>query len=50
MNTKKCPNCGELYSDYPAISRKDNKMEICPDCGMSEAIGAFFNAMVWRIK
>lgn len=33
-----CPNCGKSYSDAPALSRKDNKTEICPDCGMLEAI------------
>ena len=38
-NTKKavCPKCGMEYSDYPAISRTDNKTLICPDCGIREA-------------
>lgn len=34
---KVCPKCGKEYDDYPAISRRDNKTEICPLCGMSEA-------------
>lgn len=35
-----CPICGKEYEDYPAISRKDNKTEICPDCGTLEALEA----------
>lgn len=38
---RKCPICGKTYSDYPALSRKDNKTEICPDCGQREALEAF---------
>ena len=33
-----CPICGEDYDDYPAISRKDNKTKICPNCGIGEAV------------
>ena len=35
---KMCPRCGRPYSDYPAISRYDDKTEICPDCGVEEAM------------
>lgn len=38
-----CPLCGRQYEDYPAISRTDNKTEICPECGMREALEAWFN-------
>jgi len=38
-----CPVCGKTYIDYPAISRKDNKTEICPQCGIAEALEDFFN-------
>lgn len=38
-----CPVCGETYTDYPAISRRDNKTEICPQCGTAEALEDFFN-------
>ena len=34
----KGPICGKEYEDRPAISRKDNKTEICPDCGTLEAL------------
>ena len=37
---KTCPICGKEYEDRPAISRKDNKTEICPDCGTLEALEA----------
>lgn len=40
----KCPICGKEYQEPPAISRKDNKKdnktEICPDCGTLEALEA----------
>lgn len=34
----KCPICGKEYTEPPAISRKDNKTGICPDCGTLEAL------------
>ena len=33
----KCPKCGKYYASYPALSRVDNKTEICPGCGVEEA-------------
>ena len=36
----KCPVCGREYTAPPALSRKDNKTEICPLCGMREALEA----------
>ncbi len=33
-----CPKCGKTYTDYPALSREDNATEICPDCGIREAL------------
>lgn len=33
-----CPKCGKMYQGYPALSRVDNKTEICPDCGVREAM------------
>jgi RNase P subunit RPR2 len=33
-----CVKCNELYnSAMPAISRDDNKTEVCPNCGIREA-------------
>lgn len=39
--TKICPICHKKLDKYPAISRKDNKTEICSKCGMNEAIEIF---------
>lgn len=33
-----CHNCGRFYREYPAISRRDNATEICPECGIREAL------------
>ena len=41
----KCPKCGQRYNSHPAISREDNKTEICPVCGMKEAMEDFRNYM-----
>ena len=35
-----CPSCGKPYAGHPALSRKDNETDICPDCGMREALEA----------
>lgn len=35
-----CPVCGEAYNEPPALSRADNKMLVCPDCGLREAMRA----------
>ena len=36
-----CPACGKPLTGYPALSRKDNKTEICSDCGTKEALADF---------
>ena len=38
-----CPICGNEYTEHPAISRKDNITEICPTCGMKEALDDYLN-------
>ncbi len=35
-----CPICGKNYHDHPALSRIDDKTEICPDCGTRQALEA----------
>ena len=35
-----CPVCGQPYTEPPALSRKDNATDICPDCGMMEALAS----------
>ena len=39
--TKVCPRCKNSIVGYPAISRKDNKTEICSNCGTLEALEDF---------
>lgn len=38
-----CPKCGKTYKERPAISRRDNKTEICPNCGITESLEDFYN-------
>lgn len=45
--SKYCPKCHKQYSGYPAISRRDNKTEICSKCGQIEALEDFWK---WRVK
>lgn len=33
-----CPRCGQAYHGRPAVSRTDNKTQLCPDCGTREAL------------
>ena len=33
-----CPVCGKCYIDVPAVSRRDKKTLICPNCGTKEAL------------
>mgnify|MGYP001040173748 CR=1 FL=1 len=33
-----CPACGKSYDARPALSRRDGKTDICPDCGTREAL------------
>ena len=35
---RKCPRCGRIYYERPALSRADNETPICPDCGTREAL------------
>ena len=35
---EKCPRCGESMDSRSSLSRRDNKTEICIDCGTEEAL------------
>ena len=37
-----CPRRHNEYESHPAISRYDNKTEICEKCGLMEGLWAFF--------
>lgn len=49
-NFKKCPKCKLMYSEPPAISRRDNKTEICSQCGIKEAIEDWYINNPIKIK
>jgi len=34
--------CKNMVEGYPALSRTDNKTEICSDCGVLEAMTDYF--------
>ena len=38
--TRICPICGQEYAEPPALSRKDNRTEICSLCGAKQALEA----------
>jgi len=35
---RSCSRCRADYHGRPALSRLDNETEICPDCGVAEAL------------
>lgn len=41
MEIQRCPKCKKEFTEHPAISRDDDRTEICPECGIREAINAF---------
>lgn len=47
---KLCPICCEYYTEHSALSRKDNKTEICPTCGTIEAIADFLLRNTKQVK
>ena len=38
---RNCPKCGKTYIGHPALSRYNDKTEICSECGTREALEAF---------
>lgn len=41
--TRICPICNQPYAAPPAISRRDNTTEICPRCGIREAMEDYYH-------
>ena len=39
-----CPKCNKETTDYPALSRRDNKTDICSACGTLEALEDWANS------
>jgi hypothetical protein len=44
-----CPRCNVRYTEYPAISRRDNDTEICGYCGTEEALVDLLRSRVGRV-
>lgn len=40
---QRCPKCGMEFTEYPALSRVDNETEICPECGVREALETYLS-------
>ena len=50
MKARTCPLCRRVYNEPPAISRRDQKMEICPECGLVEALEAARNTIAANLS
>ena len=46
MMARMCPICRGVYTEHPAISRRDNRTEICPMCGIGEALEAMADFLI----
>ena len=40
----KCPKCNIMSYKYPALSRRDNKTDICSKCGEIEAFEDYYKS------
>lgn len=38
ITKRMCPRCNRYYCETPALSRADNKTQVCPDCGTRESL------------
>ena len=46
---KVCPRCyNGMDGQWPAMSRRDSKTNICPDCGTAEAMEAAGLTSTWE--
>ena len=53
--TKECPRCKRMYRGFSALSRRDNKTDICSNCGSVEAMEDFYkerwtDKIYWEVK
>ena len=44
LEIQRCPKCNKEFTEHPALSREDNETEICPECGVREAVEAYTKA------
>ncbi len=50
-----CPRCEREMTTFPALSRRDNKTDICSDCGQAEALEDYYrerwtDKVYWEVK
>lgn len=45
LEIQQCPKCKKEFTEHPALSRVDNETEICPECGVREAVEAYMDAV-----
>ena len=41
LELQRCPKCKKEFTEHPALSREDNETEVCPECGIKEALEAY---------
>lgn len=46
----KCARCRRIIQGRPALSRKDNKSQVCSACGLIEAKEVYQKSMYERSK
>ena len=44
LELQRCPKCKKEFTEHPALSRVNNKTEICPECGVREAVEEYQKA------
>lgn len=44
LELQRYPRCKKEFTEHPALSREDNETEICPECGVREALEAYQKA------
>ena len=45
LEIQRCPKCKKEFTEHPALSREDNETEICPQCGVREAMETYCSAI-----
>ena len=50
VRTFVCPRCKESWTGHPALSRVDNKTDICSPCGTQEGLDDYFGVPLQSIN
>ena len=50
-----CPRCKKEIEKFPALSRRDNRTDICSDCGEVEALEDYYgerwtDKIYWEVQ